>query len=58
MPNKQKPKFICPQCFDSLHPFQCRICDSKDVIMHANIGVKTEHIHPDHDGPEPENNKY
>ncbi|RJR28561.1 hypothetical protein C4564_04975 [Candidatus Microgenomates bacterium] len=24
--------YVCPQCSTSVHPFQCRICDGKDVV--------------------------
>lgn len=24
--------YVCPQCSVSIHPFQCRVCDSKDVV--------------------------
>lgn len=27
--------YICTQCKTSAHPLECRICNSKDVKMHA-----------------------
>ena len=45
--------YICPQCFSDLHPFQCRVCESKEVTMHADLGINTKRIHPDHDEDDP-----
>jgi len=46
--------FMCPQCFIETRPFQCKICESKEVKLHADIGVDTPYIHPDHEGSERE----
>ncbi len=29
--------YMCTTCFTSVHPFQCRICDSKEVALSAPL---------------------